>query len=192
MSRKFMTIALLGLMTSAAPLAAGQQSNPTLQAIDDALPGDLINDPTTIDWAVYGNSKKPKQVDAKETPGQVAMRLQVVKKGVQKYDMGVNVPIIGTIKSGHLINVAFWARADKADTADGKGMIGVRINENKEPYAGFGDQDLKIGSEWYLYEVKMRADMDLKKGSAVAGFQLAGAKQTIEIGQVYVLDLGAI
>ena len=120
------------------------------------------------------------------------MQLKVAKKGAQKYDMGVNVPITGAVKSGHMINVAFWARSDAAETADGKGTVGVRINENKAPYDGFGDQDVAIGSEWYLYEVKMRANMDLKKGDAVVGFQLAGAKQTIEIGQVYVLDLGAI
>ena len=192
MSRKLLMLGATALVFGASPLLAGKQENEVLQAIDDALPGDLINDPTTIEWDVYGNSKKPKQVDAKETPGQVAMQLQVVKKGAQKYDMGVNVPITGAIKSGNLINVAFWARAKKADTDDGKGLIAVRINQNKAPYDGFGDQDVKLGSEWYLHEVKMRANADLKKGEAVVGFQLAGAKQTIEIGQVYVLDMGEI
>ena len=37
----------------------------------------------------------------------------------------------------------------------------------------------------------MRSNMDLAPAQAVAGSQLAGAKQTVEIGQVYVLDMGA-
>lgn len=181
-------VSAISLMASA---AIAKQPNAVLQAIDDALPGTLINDPTVVDWVVYGNSKKPKQVAAPETPGQFAMQLKVVKKGTQKYDMGVNIPIRTGITSGNMITVAFWARAVKADTADGNGIVGVRINENKEPYDGFGDQGMKIGSEWKLYEAKMRATMTVAAGQAVAGFQLAGAKQTIEIGQVYILDMGA-
>jgi hypothetical protein len=185
------SIIALSAISLAAGTATAKQPNAVLQAIDDALPGTLINDPTVVDWVVYGNSKKPKQVAAPETPGQYAMQLKVVKKGAQKYDMGVNVPIRTGIESGNMITVAFWARAVKADTADGNGIVGVRINENKEPYGGFGDRDVKIGSEWKLYEAKMRSTMTLAAGQAVAGFQLAGAKQTIEIGQVYVLDMGA-
>lgn len=186
--KSIIALSALSLMAGA---AMAKQPNAVLQAIDDALPGTLINDPTVVDWVVYGNSKKPKQVAAPETPGQYAMQLKVVKKGAQKYDMGVNVPIRAGITSGNMITVAFWARAVKADTADGNGIVGVRINQNKEPYDGFGDQDVKIGTEWKLYDAKMRSTMTLAAGQAVAGFQLAGAKQTIEIGQVYVLDMGA-
>ena len=168
-----------------------KQPNAVLQAIDDALPGELINDPTVINWAVYGNSKKPKRVAAPETPGQFAMQLKVVKQGAAKHEMGVNVPVTGNIPNGHIINLSFWARAEKAETPDGQGIIAVRINEDRPPYSGFGDQDVKITSDWKLYEIKMRANMDLAPGQAVAGFQLAGAKQTVEIGQVYVLDMGA-
>ncbi|MEP3226145.1 MAG: hypothetical protein ABJO01_09225 [Parasphingorhabdus sp.] len=172
--------------------ATAKQPNAVLQAIDDALPGRLINDPTVVDWTVYGNSRKPKQVSAPETPGQYAMQLKVIKKGAAKYDMGVNIPIRDAILSGHMITIAFWAKSTKADTGDGNGIVGLRINENQAPYAGFGDQDLKIGTQWKLYEAKMRATMALDAGQAVVGFQLAGAKQTIEIGQVYVLDMGAL
>ncbi len=185
------SIIALSAISLMAGTAIAKQPNAVLQAIDDALPGTLINDPTVVDWVVYGNSKKPKQVSAPETPGQFAMQLKVVKKGAQKYDMGVNVPIRTGITSGNIITIAFWARAVKADTADGNGVVGVRINEDKAPYDGFGDQDVKIGTKWKLYEAKMRATMTVTAGQAVAGFQLAGAKQTIEIGQVYVLDMGA-
>lgn len=184
-------IIALSAISLSAGTAIAKQSNAVLQAIDDALPGTLINDPTVVDWVVYGNSKKPKQVAAPETPGQYAMQLKVTKKGAAKHDMGVNVPISAAITPGNMITVAFWARADKADTADSNGIVGVRINEDKAPYDGFGDQDVKIGSEWKLYEAKMRSTMTLGAGQAVVGFQLAGVKQTVEIGQVYVLDMGA-
>ncbi len=185
------TIIALSAISLAAGTATAKQPNAILQAIDDALPGTLINDPTVVDWVVYGNNRKPKQVAAPETPGQFAMQLKVAKKGAAKHDMGVNVPIRTGIISGNMITVAFWAKATKADTADGNGVVGVRINEDKAPYDGFGDQDMKIGTDWKLYEAKMRSTMTLGAGQAVVGFQLAGAKQTIEIGQIYVLDMGA-
>ncbi|MFC4293224.1 hypothetical protein ACFOWX_12435 [Sphingorhabdus arenilitoris] len=191
MLHKTKLLGLGALLLASSPLIAAQHSNPVLQAIDDALPGDLINDPTVIDWVFYGNSKKPKQVEAPETPGKFAMQMQVTKKGANKYDMGINIPLMSDIKTGHVINVAFWARVTKAETEDGKGDLRLRINENKEPYPGFGEADVKLGNEWYLHEVQMRANRDIAKKDAVVGFQLAGAKQTVEIGQVYVLDLGA-
>ncbi|NJM51674.1 MAG: hypothetical protein HC843_13070 [Sphingomonadales bacterium] len=186
---KYLGFSALLLLSS--PLIAAPHSNPVLQAIDDAFPGDLINDPTVIDWVFYGNSKKAKQVEAPETPGKYAMQMQVAKKGANKYDIGLNVPLMSDIVSGHVINVAFWARVSKAETDDGKGDLQLRINENKEPYAGFGEVNVRPGSEWVLHQVQMRADRNIAKKDAVLGIQLAGAKQTIEIGQIYVLDLGA-
>ena len=47
---------------------------------------------------------------------------------------------------------------------------------------------LTVGSEWRLYEVPATADRDVPKGQAVLGFQLAGARQTIEIGQVIIVE----
>ncbi len=171
--------------------AHAQESQPTpeLQALDDALPGTLINDPSRMDWSFYGAEQKTKNVQDPSIPGGgAAVRVEVPRAGANIYDSGANVPIRRGIAVGRDVTVAFYARTVKSEAPGGKGKIGVRFQQNAAPYAGFGDTMLDIGSEWALYEVTAKSDKAIPTGQAVVGLQLAGAKQTIEIGQVIVVD----
>lgn len=177
-------------LASLAP-AHAQESQPTpeLQALDDALPGTLINDPSRMDWSFYGAEQKTKNVQDPSIPGGgAAVRVEVPRAGANIYDSGANVPIRRGIAVGRDVTVAFYARTVKSEAPGGKGKIGVRFQQNAAPYAGFGDTVLDIGSEWALYEVAARSDKALPTGQTVVGLQLAGARQTIEIGQVIVVD----
>ena len=178
-------------LAALAPAAVMAQDQPTaeLQALDDALPGTLINDPSRMDWAFYGAEQKTKNVQDPAIPGGgAAVRVEVSRAGANIYDSGANVPIRRGIAVGRDVTVAFYARTVKSEAPGGKGKIGVRFQQNAAPYAGFGDTTLDIGSEWALYEVTARSDKALPTGQAVVGLQLAGAKQTIEIGQVIVVE----
>ncbi len=171
--------------------ASAQESQPTpeLQALDDALPGTLINDPSRMDWSFYGAEQKTKNVQDPSIPGGgAAVRVEVPRAGANIYDSGANVPIRRGIAVGRDVTVAFYARTVKSEAPGGKGKIGVRFQQNAAPYAGFGDTVLDVGSEWALYEVTARSDKALPTGQAVVGLQLAGAKQVIEIGQVIVVE----
>lgn len=178
-------------LAALAPAAGAAQDQPTaeLQALDDALPGTLINDPSRMDWAFYGAEQKTKNVQDPSIPGGgAAVRVEVPRAGANIYDSGANVPIRRGIAVGRDVTVAFYARTVKSEAPGGKGKIGVRFQQNAAPYAGFGDTVLDIGSEWALYEVTARSDKALPTGQAVVGLQLAGAKQVIEIGQVIVVE----
>ncbi len=171
-----------------APSAAiAQQPTPELQALDDALPGTLINDPTRLDWQVYGTGQTSKSVKGEKIPGgKAALQITVPKAGATLYEVGTNAPITEGIKSGSDIAVAFYARTVSADTADGNGRIGVRVSQNAAPYSGFGDTTLVIEKEWKLYQISAKSNINIPKGQAIVGFQLSGAKQVIEIGQTIV------
>ncbi|WP_156878206.1 glycoside hydrolase family 5 protein [Sphingopyxis sp. QXT-31] len=172
-----------------AAVAGERQPTPELQALDDALPGHLINDPSALDWATFGAIMKAKNVRSADIPGGgAAVQFALQSLGTAPYDAGANVPIRTALRSKGDYVAAFWARTIKSDAPDGKGRIGVRFQQNVAPYAGFGDTALTIGSEWQLYEVAAQADRDIAKGQAVLGLQLAGARQTIEIGQVIVVE----
>lgn len=175
---------------TASPAAAGErQPTPELQALDDALPGRLINDPSALDWSTFGTIMKSKNVRSADIPGGgAAVQFAVQSLGTTPYDAGANVPIRTALGSKGDYVAAFWARTIKSDAPDGKGRIGVRFQQNVAPYAGFGDTALTIGSEWQLYEVAAQGDRDIARGQAVLGLQLAGARQTIEIGQVMVVE----
>ncbi len=166
-----------------------QQPTPELQALDDQLPGVLINDPTRQDWAVFGPGQTNKPVKDKSIPGgQAALQISVPRAGATLYEVGTNAPISVAIKSGMDLVVTFYARTLSADTADGNGRIGVRFQQNAAPYPGFGDTTLVIAKEWQLYEVTAKSTIPIPKGQAVVGFQLSGAKQVIEIGETIVVS----
>jgi hypothetical protein len=181
----FAVSALIGFSSS----ANATQPTPELQALDDATPGTLINDPSSLDWAVFGPGETHKPVRDSSIPGGGgAIQITVPKAGATLYEIGTNAPITEAIKKGTDYTVLFYARTAKSSTPDGKGLIGVRFQQNAAPYPGFGDTTRVIGPEWKTYEMTARADRDIPKGQAIVGFQLSGAKQVIEIGQTIVVS----
>lgn len=174
------------LLALAAPAAA--QLPPELAAFDEQVPGDLINDPTRIDWASYGDNYETSGRQAPDIPGGGATRVFDVKaKGAFPYTVAANVPLLAEIKSGDQVTVGFYARVVSTERSDGKGIIGVRFQENAAPYGGFGDSNVLVGSDWEWYEVTARADKRIRKADAIVALQLAAAKQKIEIGQTVVV-----
>jgi hypothetical protein len=169
--------------------ATAKQPNAELQALDDALPGTLINDPSKLDWAIFGPGVASKAIKDKTIPGGGgAIQIVSPTKAVNMYDIGANAPILTAVKPGQKLVVAFYARTIKADTPDGKAKIGLRFQKNAAPYSGFGDAVLNIGPEWDLYEVKGTSNLEIEKGLAVLNFQLSGAKQTVQIGQTIIVE----
>jgi hypothetical protein len=184
-SKPLMLGAIALLAVPAATIA--EQPNAELQALDDALPGTLINDPTRLDWDVFGTGQTSKSVKGDDIPGgKAALQISVSKAGATLYEVGANAPISAGIKSGTDVVVAFYARTVSAGTSDGNGRIGVRFQQNAAPYLGFGDTTLVIEKEWKLYQMTAKANISIPRGQALVGFQLSGAKQVIEIGQTIV------
>jgi hypothetical protein len=175
--------ALLALATP-----AGAELPPELAAFDEQVPGDLINDPTRIDWASYGPDLEAGARQAADIPGGGAARVFDMKSRADfPYRAAATIPLLADIKSGDQVTVGFYARVISTERSDGKGIVGVRFQENVAPYGGFGDSNVLIGSEWEWHEVTARADRRIRKADAIVTLQLAGAKQKIEIGQTVVV-----
>ena len=188
MKRALIAAVALAALVPGAAQAQQAQPTPELQALDDALPGTLINDPSRMDWNFYGTDQTTRNVKDPAIPGGgAAVQVTVARAGANIYDSGANVPIRTGIVAGRDYTVSFYARTLKSEAADGKGRIGVRFQQNAAPYPGFGDQTLEVGSDWALYEVTARADKAIPAGQAIVGLQLAGAKQVIEIGQAIIV-----
>jgi hypothetical protein len=185
--RSFASLLVTSLAVTT-PVVA-EQPNAALQALDDALPGTLINDPSKLDWAIFGPGVSSKAVKGADIPvGGGALQITSPKAAAHIYDIGANAPITAAIKSGQKIVVAFYARTISADTQNSKGKLGLRIQQNAAPYPGFGDKVLDIGSDWQLYEVRAISNIDVAKGLAVVNFQFSGAKQTLQIGQTIIVE----
>lgn len=187
MNRTSITLAA-GSALLAFALPALAQLPPELAAFDEQVPGDLINDPTRIDWASYGESFETSGRQAADIPGGGAARVFDIKaKGAFPYTVATNVPLLAEISAGDQVTVGFYARTVSTERSDGKGIIGVRFQENAAPYGGFGDTNVLVGSDWEWHEVSARADKRIRKADAIVALQLAGARQQIEIGQTIVV-----
>ena len=181
-------IAALLLGSIAPGLAQAQDKAADLKALAASLPGTLIDDPTSLDWSVYGPDHTHKPIRGTDIPGgQAALQVAVTKAG-NPYDVSANVPLTAAVKAGEQIVIGFYARTVSAETADGSGIVTVRFQQNAAPYSGFGDTKLTIGKTWQFYQAPARATVDLPKGIGVAVYQLSGAKQVVQIGQTIVVS----
>jgi hypothetical protein len=172
-----------------ATLAYAEQPTPELQALDDALPGTLINDPTRLDWTVFGQGAASKPVKGDTIPGgKAALQVTVPKAGATLYEIGTNAPITAAIKPGTDLVVAFYARTASSSRSDGSGIIGVRFQQNSAPYPGFGDTVLSVGPSWRLLQLRTQAKMAIPLGKGTVALHFGAAAQSIEVGQVYVIN----
>jgi hypothetical protein len=181
-----MVIAAGALALTAA--AAAQDLSPALRALDAQLPGTLVNDPTRLDWPTQGAQFKSKGITDPAIPGGgAAAQFEIKQAGPEPYSVQAFVPLLSKIARGDTLTVGFYARTIASSAADGKGVIGVRFQQNASPWPGFADTTVKVGSEWEWHEVSGVATVNVPKETAVVALQLAGAKQTVQIGQTIVV-----
>lgn len=179
---------LLG--TSAIALAPlGAQNRAALEALDAQLPGDLVNDPSRIDWQSYGADLEASSIVDESIPGGGAARRFEVKRAAEFiYTAGTNIPLTESVDRGETVTVGFYARTIESDEPDGYGVVRVRFQRNVEPYPGFGEQTLTIGKDWQWYEVTATAEQKLRSDDGIIALQFGRSRQIIEIGQAIVVS----
>lgn len=180
----------------AAPVAVGQDRGQKpkgqrlpkgLDSFEDQLPGWLLNDPTSLEWNSYGPALRTENVQDPAIPGGGAATRYTVRQAGDPWSAAVNIQLIANIEEGRSVVVGFWARSLGSDAPDGSGQVTVRFQQDAEPYPGFGDRTLSIGSEWRFYEVSATADRDIGRAQAIVAIQLGASVQQLEIGQAIAL-----
>lgn len=174
---------------STIPAAQAQQTDEAaLAALDAQLPGTLISDPTRLDWERQGENVTVDTLTDPAIPGGgAANRYTVRRAGPQPYSAQVSVPLTQEIRKGDTVTAGFWARTERAESDDGQGRLGLRVQLNQDPWPGFADTVLPIGPEWKWHEVSATATTDMRRGSGILAFHLAAERQTIDIGQTIVV-----
>ena len=176
-----------GIAFAAAPATA--QDRAALAALDAQLPGDLVNDPSRIDWQSYGADLQASSVIDPSIPGGgAARRFSITRAAEFIYAAGANIPLTKAVERGETVTVGFYARTIESDEADGNGVLRVRFQRNVEPYPGFGEETLTIGKEWQWYEVTASAEQKLRSDDGIIALQFGRSRQTIEIGQAIVVS----
>jgi hypothetical protein len=182
-----LAVAVLG----AAPAGAGAQAAPTVAA-DKATPNVLdkaVNVPGT-NWSIYGAAQKSKLGKTQGVPGDQAMRVDVLAKGANAWDVGAQSPIQKAIAAGDAILVAVYLRAPSLKDGETASIPFLGATESTPPYAGVVGNAVTIGNQWKIYYASGKTARAFAVGTANVAVHLAAAKQVIELGPVFVLDFG--
>jgi hypothetical protein len=111
----------------------------------------------------------------------------------QPWTIGAGQGVQGKIAKGDTVIVAFWAKAEPVDGAPAAAKVSaVRVQQAAQPWGGIVDGGAVAieGETWKIYTVRGPALMDAESGQASISLQLAGAKQTLVLGPLFVLDVG--
>ncbi len=148
-----------------------------------------INLPGT-NWSVYGPNQKAKVIATKGVPGDQAMHVEVTAKGANPWDVGALSPIQKGIAAGDAILVAVYLRAPNLKEGETADISFLGATEAAEPYGNIAPGNVSIGKEWKLYYASGKSPKAYAPNTARVTAHLAGAKQVIELGPVFVLDFG--
>jgi hypothetical protein len=174
----------LGLL-AAAP-AFSEEINP-LQS--DTLIKKVINEPGTR-YTFYGSGYTQKVMKDPDIPGGAFVRVDVSSKGTHPWDVGGGYDIDKPIKAGDVIFFAIYARAPNLKDGETASMPGLGVVELAAPYAPVVVGDKQITRNWNVYYLAGKAGAAWPRGKAHVAMQLAADKQVIDLGPVFVLDLG--
>ncbi len=173
------------IMTAAAALLAFSLVPMTVHAQDNDIAKKLINSPNAGAWIAYG-SQTSKPIKDATVQGGGAFEVQVTSPGPQVYTTAAQQDIIAPIKKGDKLIVVLWMKAAGTTPAP----LHVRMQVNSGSYDGILDSDVTVTNTWDRYVVQGVSAADHPKGSAVLMVQLGQAKQTIDFGPAFALDMG--
>ncbi|PCD02791.1 hypothetical protein COC42_11785 [Sphingomonas spermidinifaciens] len=175
---------MFALLLAAAPIGLIAAQAPQQPSIFDKA----INNPG-LGWEVYGPNQKAKEVPAAEVPGGNAVRVQVAKAGANPWDAGANYPAVKPVAAGDTLLVMVFLRAP--DVPAGSTVpIPISAGATEPPYTAVATETVQVGPTWKRYYASGVAKEAHAAGKARMSVQLAGAKQVIEMGPAFLLNLG--
>ena len=189
-SHKLATLAAAAVLALGSALpAAAQDADAEAEALamlEEAIPGTLLHNPIDSQWSPGGNDLKSKVVDATGLPTGQAIQTKVKKKQKNGWDTQIALPITEEIKAGDKVRVIYFVRTvtppKDAEAADMALFLGRKV----EPYDSVIFHEFKPGTEWEQKVVEGVANADFPADSVKMEYHLGRAKQTVEIGPVYV------
>ena len=181
--KRFALAVALGLF-AAAP--AFSETIDPLQS--DILIKKVINEPGTR-YTFYGSGLSNKPMKDSDIPGGEFVRVTATK-GKNPYDAGGGYQINKPIKAGDVVFFAIYARAPNLKDGETAAMPGIGVVQDGAPYTPIAVADKRLTNQWNVYYVSGKSSMDWPRGKAHVAMQLAADNQVIDLGPVFVLDLG--
>jgi GH35 family endo-1,4-beta-xylanase len=157
---------------------------------DSALLNQIVNNPGVGNWNVSGMGQTPAPRSDDAVQGGKALRIAVSAKGANEWDVSAGMAVNKPIKSGDTLLLAVWARAEAPPEGKTSAVLPILIQQNSAPYAPIAQSQVAVTGKWAIYYASATVTQDWGKGSLGITVHLAGAKQTIDLGPAFLLDLG--
>jgi len=155
----------------------------------DDLLSKIINVPAPSAIRVDGSVGKLR--DDPGVQGGKALRIDVPGKSDTSWTTAIATPVKKPVKAGDALVLAFWARLVKGDNGATTATLPYNaVQLAADPYTPLFTQGVTIGSDWKIYEVKGKADKDYAAGTINIAIHLATGKQTIDLGPIFLLNMG--
>ncbi|MEP3892119.1 MAG: endo-1,4-beta-xylanase [Hellea sp.] len=151
---------------------------------------EMIRHPSPKGWEVYNVKKQPKTISTPEVPGGKALRLKVKKAGANPWDKGANGKTQLATQKGDVLLGAFWARAAKLPEGTTETRLPFHIQQMGDPYAQFKSNEAIVTSSWNQYFIYAALPKTFKKGGVGLAIHLSTAAHTIDLGPVYLMNMG--
>ncbi|WP_443750432.1 carbohydrate binding domain-containing protein [Asticcacaulis solisilvae] len=153
------------------------------QAQDD-ITKHLVSNPNVGSWQIYGAAQTNKKIKDDKVQGGNAIEASATGVG-ESYAAAAQVDVNQKLTKGDHVVCAVWL---KAKTPASTTLHG-RLQMNSAPYTGVMEKDFAITDQWQLYSVEGDIDQDYDKGKLVFAVHLNGAKQTVDLGPAFVLNM---
>ncbi len=170
------TFAALALTTASVAADAPTEASPTEQ---------LLNEPSA-NWNVYGPGQTHKGRKDKDVQGGGAIRVIILNKPANPWDVGASTEIKGAIKKGDRLLLAFWGRLVSGGV-DGKTEIPAIVQRNSTPYEPIVSGRVELNGEWKLVHIEGTANADFAAGAANAALSIGTQAQTIDLGPAFIM-----
>ncbi|MBM7407391.1 MULTISPECIES: hypothetical protein [Sphingomonas] len=181
---------MMRLVTTMGALACA-----TLAASGGAAPQQLdimsraINAPS-IGYGLYGTGYAAKVVKDGTVVGGQALRVTVAQPAAHAYDIGATASVTKPIRKGDALVVAVWMRAPKVAAGESLSLPFVGLIGPAPGYEQIVAGEAKAEAAWSLRSVRGTASQDYQAGQATVTLHLGAQKGVIDLGPVFVLDLG--
>ena len=178
------------LIVLAAPAGAAAQQQPSAE--DDIL-SRVISVPNPrvyrLDGSAAGAQAQVRNDDAVQ--GGKALRVRVPARSDQPWTTAVAVPINRPVHAGDNLVLAFWARLEQGDNGATTASLpfnGVQLAS--APYTALFSGGVTVTPQWQMFEITGRSAADHAADTLNVAMHLATGHQVIDIGPVFVLNMG--
>lgn len=167
----------------AQPQAAPQPGSP------EDIARRIISVPNPRGFAVIGAQGQIR--DDAGVQGGHALRIPVPGRSDQPWSVSVSVPINRAVHAGDNLILAFWARLEEGENGAATTVLPFNaVQLASAPYTPLFNGPLTISHSWQIQQIRGRADRDYAAGAINVAIHLATARQTVDIGPVFVVDMG--